>query len=1015
VRTTSDHLVSGSGEAYIIRRKVAPPALPDRFAERPRLQLLLADLIGRKRLVIVTGAAGAGKTTAVADATRLYDAAVAWLTIDHSDVAPGRLVTYLEASVRPWIPGEAEVATRALAAGLTHAEAAGLLAESIHETRSVLVLDELERLGSEPAPWRVIEAFLRYLPESTTVVLISRRDIPTGLCELPSLDAVATIGDGEVAFTVEEAERALAACGKELVDAHAAVASTAGWVTGVLFEAWKSGEHIAGLGGESDPLNGYLAAEILGQLAADERDFLIETSLLDEVTVARAEALGTSQASRVFGHLRSVHLPATWSADRNTMRPHPRLRQYLLQCLERRGGEEVRRIRAAHARLLAGEGEHESATEEFLRAGLPEEAVEPACRAIVGIVKRLDFEIAERWLLALQDVAPRGASSLATAELMMAISRDEPGRAVHIADQLAALGERETLAAASEHAAWLMIWAYIHTARWDGVEAIMATVPDGPALDAVQYTLTAVTTRPGKVPPPAFELLDGPLQALARIAQYQHGDLADSREAPETGWEAAVLAPWRIAALRALGLTEQALELYESGGRGQMARGAMVTMVAPDLLIDARQRDDARRVIDEARRMAAAGGSLAYAGLARVAEAKLALRLDHDPRAAMAALDQPDCRRSAAGFSFIQEIVNTWYGLALLLTGRDEEALALLREAVSSMMANGRILDLATAAVYLAEAEWRAGDEDAADRAAALALSAAGQQGSNHLLLQALADFPAVVSRRIDIEENADSPWHAIGRDLSGQGLPVAVSAHLIDLAEFGQRKLTVDGEISKPRTAKSYELLAYLLATPSRTASRSGLLDALFDGRNDDSARAYLRQAIRWLRMALPENVILAEGSVVRVDPATVLRAESGLLETKLAEAARLQGAERLDATLSALQIHERGPYLPGPRGRWAEEREQWLAELTTEARFQAAEIALELGRYEESDHLITEVLRLEPYRESAWRLQMRMAGALGDDVRVMKVFRACREALDEVGMAPGPTTQQLLGQLCR
>ena len=56
-----------------------------------------------------------------------------------------------------------------------------------------------------------------------------------------------------------------------------------------------------------------------------------------------------------------------------------------------------------------------------------------------------------------------------------------------------------------------------------------------------------------------------------------------------------------------------------------------------------------------------------------------------------------------------------------------------------------RLLELPTAAVYLAEAEWRAGDEDAADRAADLALEAARRQGSNHVLLQALADFPAVV------------------------------------------------------------------------------------------------------------------------------------------------------------------------------------------------------------------------------------------------------------------------------
>ena len=38
-------------------------------------------------------------------------------------------------------------------------------------------------------------------------------------------------------------------------------------MTGVLFEAWRASDHVIGLGGEADPLHGYLATEILDQLA----------------------------------------------------------------------------------------------------------------------------------------------------------------------------------------------------------------------------------------------------------------------------------------------------------------------------------------------------------------------------------------------------------------------------------------------------------------------------------------------------------------------------------------------------------------------------------------------------------------------------------------------------------------------------------------------------------------------------------------------------------------------------
>ena len=65
-----------------------------------------------------------------------------------------------------------------------------------------------------------------------------------------------------------------------------------------------------------------------------------------------------------------------------------------------------------------------------------------------------------------------------------------------------------------------------------------------------------------------------------------------------------------------------------------------------------------------------------------------------------------------------------------------------------------------------------------------------------------------------------------------------------------------------RPRIAKSYELLAYLLSRTKPEASRGELLTALFDGRSDDSARSYLRQAIHQLRESLPDEVGLVSDS---------------------------------------------------------------------------------------------------------------------------------------------------------
>jgi hypothetical protein len=270
--------------------------------------------------------------------------------------------------------------------------------------------------------------------------------------------------------------------------------------------------------------------------------------------------------------------------------------------------------------------------------------------------------------------------------------------------------------------------------------------------------------------------------------------------------------------------------------------------------------------------------------------------------------------------------------------------------------------------VYLAEAEWRMGNEDAADDAADQALDAAGVQGFNHMLLQALRDFPAVLSRRLDAEPAADSPWHELSRALRMQGLEHEITVRpSVRLVEFGRVAILVEGEEMYPRIAKTYELLAYLLTRRQHRAERDELLDALFEGRADDSTRAYLRQAIRWLRTVLPPDAVITDRAAVALSDQLAIVSESAELERALTDAARLRGAERLAATVAALEIVDHGPYLPGTESSWVEQRRQHLRELTTDGRYEAAELAFSAGELHQAERLTETILETEPYHEPA------------------------------------------------
>jgi LuxR family maltose regulon positive regulatory protein len=996
--------------ATVIRGKLATPPLPERLVSRPRLVRLVSALIDEHRVLVVSATAGAGKTTAVVEAVRSLERPIAWLTLDATDAAPGRLVTYLEAALAGVRPAVSGLATDALTAGIPHAEAAGLLAEGIGAEPAVLVVDDLERIAESRPALAVLETFIRYAPRAMRIVLVSRRDVQLDI----GGGLLGAIREDDLAFTASEATQALARLGRSDVDPVHALRMTGGWVTGVLFEAWSAADHTVGLGGEADPLHGYLATQILARLSPEERDFLVETSVLDRVTAAGAEGLGLDAARDRLGALRGQHLPATWDAGGRGMRCHPRFREYLLECLERRGDHRVRALRAAHGRMLAREGDHEAATEELLRAGALGEAHASAEEAIEPVIDRLDFEVADRWLAALGDGANDASGSLAGAELMVAVGQEQYRRGARIADRLAAGGERERRASESPRTAATIAWCYFHVGRLDDAHAVLAVARDSADVAAARYLLALADPGGGHVPPPA--LAGTALDALVMRVHSIRGHLSALTDPPASRWAQAVMAPWRISALRATGHTERALELLQSGRDGGSAGVGLHAIVVVEIMIDLGRRDEALAALRRGRDLVRRSGSVVFGMQSMVAEAKLELRLAGDLRSARAILDRLWRETPLDEYRYVRETADTWYGLVLLREGHDEDARARLERAVASMRGADRLLELPTAAVYLAEAAWRTDDEAAADAAADLALDAARRQGSNHLLLQALSDFPAVLTRRLDAEPVPDSPWHELGRALRRRSVTVPARAEtVVELREFGEVSALVNGERVCPRLTKSYELLAYL-ALQHGAAPRDDLLDALFAGRTDASARAYLRQAIHVLRGVLPSEVCLevVDGRVRLADGVRIV-SESARFEALLAEAAELLGEERLEATLRALELVDRGEYLPGRSSPWIDARDEHLRSLTADARFEAGQLAFAAGRYQLSERLVERVVAADPFREGAWRLIMQIAGAHGDDDGMIGAYRRCERTLATLGTSPATSTRQLLDRLRR
>jgi DNA-binding SARP family transcriptional activator/tetratricopeptide (TPR) repeat protein len=985
------------------------------MVSRPRIASRLEDLIERAPVTFICATAGAGKTTAVLEVALRSRRPVAWLSVDDTDQAPGRLLTYLQSALSQVAAGVGTVGTDVLSEGAGHVEAAGLIADAVGDEPVLLVLDELDRIAVAPQALAVVNAVLRYARPTMRVVCVSRTEIELDPGSTDRLTRIAALGEEDLAFTIDEATIALRDVCESDVDPVAAVAATGGWVTGVLFEAWRSEEHRYGAGGDADPLHGYLGSQILARLSDAERDLLVTTSVLDEISAADAMKLGVDNARDVLYGLRKQRLPGWWSQDGSRFRPHTRLREFLRACLGRRSEAEVRRIGVAHGELLAEAQRYEEATEAFINAGELARAATVAERAIFGVIERGDLLIGERWIGTFDEATMSGSRALMEAELMLHNARDDFNCAQVAADRLVGTYRRSGEQIPGRTFG-LVAWCYFMAGRVEDASVVRALAAPSPEASLVACACDLAVGAPGiRIADIPDNFGCGLDDVTLRRAQLAHGRLQQALARVRAPWWRLVNAPYYIEALLAAGRISEALSVYgELKSRG--VEGAYLGgCVAPSLLAAAGRNEEAMEALAEARERVIASGSVVYHIRHLLTESQLALRINRDTSRAQLALARVSQLRGADQLLSARVGVPLWDGMRMLIDGLDAAAYQSLRAAVDLARAHDQLLDLVAAAVYLSEAAWRCGEESDADAAADLALSTSKSMGSNQLLMLALRDFPAVAARRLDAERGADTEWHAIARALSGGQGPRGTDEALVTVDDLGELRVEIAGEVVTARLRKSLELLAFLASRPDGRANREELLEALFDGRADDSAGAYLRQALTRLRGVLPDAVLSRDlDGTLQLAPGAVLSRARGL-EMRIADASGLAGADRREALSDAVGGIGNESYLMDVDAPWAQDRREQIDATILRARMDIAQLAFEAGDLTEAEERAATVVAIDPYRESAWRLLMRVRSMLGDDDGVIATFRACARSLEGVGIGPADSTRDLLVALRR
>lgn len=363
------------------RTKVQQPRLRAGLMPRPALAARLATALRGSRVTLVCAPGGFGKSSAVLQALAESGLAHTWVSCDVDDTLP-RLAAAITAALEPFDPPwrqdpEALIATIERADGLRVFRDALVNALAATEIeRAVLVFDDVHRLPHETVH-ELLAPLAWALPPSWGLVVLARVDPPWPLARLRAAGELAEFRQDDLRFTADE----VAALAGDR--APALLARTEGWPVGVTL-ALGNAAAAQPVRSERHAID-YLRSEVLDALPADLRDFLVQTSVLPELTAMRTAAVsGRADSARLLDEIerRGLFYQEVDNPER-TLRLHDIFRAALeaeRQALPR-GAQQALWHRAAET-----EPDATRRFDSLLRAGDAVAAARTLCAAAASLV-----------------------------------------------------------------------------------------------------------------------------------------------------------------------------------------------------------------------------------------------------------------------------------------------------------------------------------------------------------------------------------------------------------------------------------------------------------------------------------------------------------------------------------------------------------------------------------------------------------------------------------------------------
>lgn len=384
----------GGSRRAIPYPKVQIPQRASALVARPRLLGDVAPLPGRHaaaaedevggRVTLICGPAGSGKTTLLVDWARHQRrdgrTAVAWVSLGADDndvfVLWSSILTALE------LTGAFTSSSLLHRLGAPrHRLDPQFMATFVTAFRDSapqpvhLVLDDLHEVH-DPAALATLDVLLRNVPTQLHLLISARYAPPLALPRLRLEGRVHDIDRSLLGFTEAEADALLRLHGVELATSELStlLSRTEGWAAGLRLAAMSlayaadRAQLIAEFAGDNRAVADYLLGEVLERQEPDILDFLLATSICEQLTADLARLLsGREDAGALLDHLERTNSFISFLGD-GCYRYHQMFRQYLCAELARRQHHRALQLHREASGWLEARGDTLAAIEHAAEA-----------------------------------------------------------------------------------------------------------------------------------------------------------------------------------------------------------------------------------------------------------------------------------------------------------------------------------------------------------------------------------------------------------------------------------------------------------------------------------------------------------------------------------------------------------------------------------------------------------------------------------------------------------------------